>query len=181
MAVPLLLAAWSGAVALQGGVALSPSWVLGALRAWHLGSGASSPRAPRGVGATPRLLQSTSGRVSSDLPWALSCQPCLGRPLLGSVGPGGGCWGALDPRLTAQSPWAPGWNTPVTPATLQFWAGLLAAQAAPVSLCPSSRGPTSAMDTFSSRSQDPGDNGNMLMFCCHSILQRNKTLVGALR
>lgn len=139
--VPLLLDAWGGAVALQGGVALSPSWALGTLRAWPLGSGASSPRAPgeweQHPGCcSPRPAASAltcPGRSPARCAWA---DPCWAAWALG-VGTGGG----LDPRLTAQSPRAPGWNTPVTPATLQFWAGLLAAQAAPVSLCPSSRGP----------------------------------------
>lgn len=69
--------------------------VLRALRACQLGSGAPSPRALQRVEATPRLLQSTSSRVSSDLPWGLSCPRCLGRPLLDSGGPGVGAGGRL--------------------------------------------------------------------------------------
>ena len=116
-----------GAVALQDGVALSPPWVLGALRARTWGVGHRVP-GPCGVWGqhpgyrSPCLAGSAltcPGRSPTCCAWV---DPCWAAGALG-VGSGG----VLDPRLTAQSPQAPGQNPPVTPAALQFWAGLLAA------------------------------------------------------
>ena len=93
---------WGCGTAGRGG----PEPILGAGHPQGLAPGEwgiESP-GPWGVGATPRLLQSTSGRVSSDLPWALSCPPCLGRPLLGSVGPGGGHWGGPGSQADCTEP-----------------------------------------------------------------------------
>lgn len=98
--VPLLLAAWGGAVALQAGWPPGPSWVLGALRAWHLGEWGESrvPGPARGVGAAPRLLQGPSGASALTCPGRSPARCAWADP----------CWAAWALGVGAGGPWIPG-------------------------------------------------------------------------
>lgn len=186
---PLLLTAWGWGCGTAGRGGPEPAMGAGRPQGPHLGSGASSPRALRGVGATPRLPQSTSGRVSSDLPWALSHLPCLGGPLLGSRGPGGGLWGGPGSQADRTEP--PGSGPEPSShsccvAVLGWSAGSLGGSHVPLSILTQPWEPCSLKPQPwtrfppEARTQGPY-NGNMLTSCFYSILQRNKTLVGALR